>query len=72
VALLGILAINFRRTVTDLHIRHQGTVEEKRQKLKIDLADYNIGYIIILAGAMTAFIGWLVLNIYFCDRLICR
>ncbi len=54
--------INFRWTTVDIHMRHQGTPEEKRQKAQTDQADYQIGFSILLAGILLSTSGWLILN----------
>ena len=62
ITILGFTMINFRWTTVDIHMRHQGTPEEKRQKAQTDQADYQIGFSILLAGLLLSTSGWLMLN----------
>jgi len=72
ITILGFAIINFRRTTVDIHLRHQGTQEQKRQKVQTDLADYHVGFSIIFAGLIMATSGWLILDIAICGSLFCK
>ena len=71
IIILGFAIINFRRTPVDIHVRHQGDQEQKRQKVQTDLAEYNIGFAIVLVGLILSASGWLMMHVAICGRLFC-
>ncbi|MBI5950840.1 MAG: hypothetical protein HY865_04225 [Chloroflexi bacterium] len=71
IAVLGLAFANFWRTSVDVHVRHQGTLEEKRQRAKTDVSDFNIGFAVILVGVILCATGWLMADVAVCGRLIC-
>ncbi len=71
IAILGFAFANFLRTSVDIHVRHQGSPEEKRERAKTDVSDFNVGFAIILVGVILCATGWLMADVAICGRLIC-
>jgi len=71
IAILGFAFANFQRTAVDIHVRHQGSQEQKRERAKTDVSEFNVGFAIILVGIVLCATGWLMADVAICGRLIC-
>lgn len=71
IAILGFAFANFQRTSVDIHVRHQGTQEQRRERAKTDVLEFNIGFVIILVGVILCASGWLMADAAVCGKLIC-